>query len=124
MATTTVTLTPGSVLGLENEKAVWPVNVDEIEIPVFDTGVFINEMAKLDILPEKLHDVTDEEKSDFKQNPENLLVKAQEQAPDSLEEGTWRGTQLALTKIYELIEKRYGSISQHARRVGRWCFLR
>ena len=106
MATSTITLTPGAVLGQTDEKTMWPANPEDLHIPLLDSGVFINELAKLGILPAKLLNVTDDEKLESKQNPENLLVKAQEQAPKPLEEGTWRGTQLALTKIYELIEKR------------------
>lgn len=107
MTTTAITLTPGAVLGLDNEKTMWPADPEDLLIPIWDTGVFINEMAKLDILPAKLRNFTDDDKVELEQNPENLLAKAQEQAPDSLKEGTWRGTQLGLTKIYELIEKRY-----------------
>lgn len=107
MTTTAITLTPGAVLGRENEKTVWPADPEDLLIPIWDTGVFINEMAKLEILPAKLRNFTDGDKVELEQNPENLLAKAQAQAPDSLKEGTWRGTQLGLTKIYELIEKRY-----------------
>lgn len=106
MATSTITLTPGAVLGQIDEKTIWPADPEDLHIPVFDTGVFINELAKLEILPAKLLNVTDDEKLESKQNPEHLLVKAQEQAPGPLKEGTYRGTQLALTKVYELIEKR------------------
>jgi hypothetical protein len=108
MTTQAITLNPGAVLGQHHEKTVWPAHPEDLHIPVFDTGVFINEMAKLQILPRKLDKLTDNDKLALRQNPENLLENAQAQAPDSLREGTWRGTQLALTKIYELIEKRYG----------------
>lgn len=107
MATSIVTLTPGGVLGKQDGKSAWPAHPEDLQIPLFDSGVFINELAKLEILPAELENITSEDKSEFKQNPENLLSKAHEQASESLKEGTWRGTQLALTKIYELIEKRY-----------------
>ena len=106
MTTETITLTPGAVLGLSDEKTIWPAHPEDLHIPSFDTGVFINEMAKLEILPAKLRNVTDDDKLDFMKNPETLLVKAQAQAPDSLKEGTYSGTQRGLTKIYELIERR------------------
>ena len=106
MTTDTITLTPGAVLGLSDEKTMWPAHPKDLRIPSFDTGVFINEMAKLEILPAKLRSVTDDDKLNFQKNPETLLVKAQAQAPDSLREGTYSGTQRALTKIYELIERR------------------
>ena len=108
MTTTAIILNPGAVLGQHDEKIVWPAHPEDLHIPLWDTGGFINEMAKLRILPGKLDKLTDGDKSELQQNPENLLEKAQAQEPDSLREGTWRGTQLALTKIYELIEKRYG----------------
>ena len=108
MTTEAVTLTPGAVLGLTN-NTTWPTHPDNLQIPILDTGIFINELAKLKILPAKLRNFSDDDKLELEQNPENLLVKAQAQAPKSLEEGTYRGTQLALTKIYELIEKRYSN---------------
>ena len=107
MSTTGITLNPGAVLGQNDGKTLWPAHPEDLKIPLWDTGVFINEMAKLDILPQKLDDLTEKDELEFQQNPENLLQKAQAQAPDSISEGTWDGTQLALTKMYELIEKRY-----------------
>lgn len=112
--TTTTILNPGIVLSQDDEKTAWPKHPEDLDIPYFDTGVFINEMAKLHILPEKLKQFTDDEKLELQQNPEILLEKAQAQAPAALEEGTYRGTQLALTKIYELIEKRYDIITEPA----------
>jgi hypothetical protein len=100
-------MTMNVVLGQPDEKIVWPAHPDDLQIPVFDTGVFINEMAKLKILPKRLKNLSDKDQSELRQNPENLLEKAQEQAPKALTEGTYRGTQLALTKIYGLIEERY-----------------
>ena len=97
---------PGAALGQLDEKTMWPSHPRDIHIPNWDTGVFINKMAKLSILPKKLDNISQDERVGFQQNPEILLVKAQNQAPDSLSEGTWHGTQLALVKIYELIEKR------------------
>ena len=106
MTTHTITLTPGAVLGLSDEKTTWPAHPEDLHIPTFDTGVLINELAKLEILPARLRNVTDDDKLNFQKNPEIFLEKAQAQAPDSLNEGTYSGTQRALTKLYELIEKR------------------
>ena len=103
------TLTPGTVLGQIDEKVTWPRDPNELPLATWDTGVFINELAKLEILPDKLGDFTEHDRQSLQQNPEKLLGKAQDQAPPPIVEGTYRGTQLALTKIYELIEKRYTS---------------
>lgn len=62
MAASTITLTPGAVLGQIDEKNIWPANPEDLHIPLFDTGVFINELAKLHILPAKLLNVTEDEK--------------------------------------------------------------
>jgi hypothetical protein len=102
---TTTTLNPG--FGPRDEKSQWPEHPADLHIPVFDTGVFINEMASLKILPKKFKDFDDKDEKNLQQNPENLLEKAFEQAPSPLTEGTYRGTQLALTKMYQLVEGRY-----------------
>ena len=104
--TTAVKLTPGAVLGKEAEQTEWPENAEDVLIPLFDTGVFINELAKLHALP-GVANVEIKDPKKLLDAPENLIGKAQEDAPDSLREGTWRGTQLALTKAYELLESRY-----------------
>lgn len=85
----------------------WPAKVQDCLVPVFDTGVFVTELAKNDLLPKKLTGLTEQDLEDAKRNPETLLQKANEQAPDQLSEGTYRGTQLALTKVYDIIEKKY-----------------
>lgn len=113
-------LTPGvavvaepafSAAGLEKSEGEWPSDVNKVPIPVFDTGVFVTELINEDILPKKFDTtLTDEEHSAFQDNPETLLEKAKQQAEcraDQFVEGTYRGTQLALTKIYDLIEKKY-----------------
>ena len=100
-------LTPGSVLGHLDEKSEWPEDVEDLALPVFDQGVFINELAKNGFLPAKLSLTDKIDQLQLQSNPGLLQAKAEEQAPDSLTEGTWHGTQLALTKIYDLIEKRY-----------------
>ncbi|KAI1261719.1 Lipoxygenase [Xylariaceae sp. FL1019] len=120
-----INLTPGTVVGAvpgptegmpENEKE-WPLDVNAVPIPVFDTGVFITEMINNDMLPKKFDTpLTVDEKSAIQNNPEILLEKAKNDGnrPDQLLEGTYRGTQLALTKIYDLIEKKYGSFMDTA----------
>jgi hypothetical protein len=71
------------------EKSVWPPHPDDLLIPVWDTGAFINEMAKLEILPQKLTGPTDSDQTEVQQNPETLLEKAQEQAPDGTSYSTF-----------------------------------
>jgi hypothetical protein len=100
-------MSPNPVGGQINEKSKWPAHPDDLFIPLFDTGVFLNEMASLEILPKKSTDHTQGDSKEHWWNPENLLEKLKVRAPDSLREGTYRGTQLALTKIYSLIEGRY-----------------
>lgn len=102
----------GIVVVQERTEGDWPADVEKVPIPAFDTGVFITELINKNLLPQKLsQQLTDEEKSAVSDNPEVLLEKARESKnrPNSLKEGTYRGTQLALTKVYDLIEKKYGS---------------
>ena len=68
-----------------------------------DTGVFINELTNLGLLPDK-HEIVP-----FSLGPETTAGgKTTEQAPvpDTSQEVTYRGTQLALLKTYEIIEHR------------------
>lgn len=103
-----VMLTGGAVLGLkEPQDEKWPLSVDAVPIPAFDSGVFITELINEKMLPKKFSGgLTDDERTAGQQNPETLLDKAQvpENRHQSLEEGTYRGTQLAMTKAYNLIE--------------------
>lgn len=107
MAQNATTLTPGVVLGYPEVQGKWPRDPEKLAVNNIDTGVLINELADIELLPKKLESLSDGEKEDFEQNPENLHWKAYEQGPSPIEEGTYRGTQLALTKIYDLIEQRY-----------------
>jgi hypothetical protein len=103
-----VPLNAGTVSGsieVVNEKP-WPLDVEDCLVPVFDTGVFVTELSNVDLLPKRLEGLTRHDLDEAKKNPESLLSKASEQAPDSLTEGTYRGTQLALTKVYDMIEKK------------------
>jgi hypothetical protein len=116
-----VLLTPGVVIGvgstppLDPEKqpeGEWPSDVRRVPIPVFDTGVFIAELINEELLPKKLKNApTADEKAAIQENPEVLLELARNDPnrADQLLEGTYRGTQLAITKIYDLIEKKYGN---------------
>lgn len=107
MAEITTPLNPGVVLGHPNVEGKWPEDPAKLALNSFDTGIFINELADIKLLPEKLESVSDDEKKAFAENPENLNRKASEQGPAPIKEGTYRGTQLALVKIYDLIEQRY-----------------
>ncbi|CAJ2512930.1 Uu.00g010490.m01.CDS01 [Anthostomella pinea] len=115
---TPIVLTPGLAVGatLDDEKQ-WPMDVNEVPIPVFDTGVFITELINNDMLPKMFENpLTEDEKSSLQDNPEVLLERAKNDAnrADQLLEGTYCGTQLALTKIYDLIKKKYGSFMDTA----------
>ncbi|GFG20465.1 seed linoleate 13S-lipoxygenase-1 [Aspergillus udagawae] len=100
MAQNTTPLTPGVVLGYPDVQGKWPSNPEDLAVGDIDTGVLINELSELKLLPGKL--------KVFEPNPEILQWKAYEKGPP-IEEGTYRGTQLALTKIYNLIEQRFSS---------------
>ncbi|OQE27015.1 hypothetical protein PENFLA_c006G02703 [Penicillium flavigenum] len=82
---------------------------EQLAVNGIDSGVFINELANIEILPRSLKSLSDGEKKSFGQNPENLHWKAHEQGPSPMREGTYRGTKLALTKAYDLIEQRFMS---------------
>ncbi|OJJ00337.1 hypothetical protein ASPVEDRAFT_165036 [Aspergillus versicolor CBS 583.65] len=74
-----------------------------------DTGVFINELTNLGLLPDK-HEIVP-----FSLGPETTAGgKTTEQAPvpDTSQEVTYRGTQLALLKTYEIIEHRHHSFME------------
>lgn len=117
MAQNATLLTPGVVLGHTDVQGDWPRDPEKLPVNEIDNGVFINELANTDHLPGKLEPLSDAEKKAFAQNPENLHRKAYEQGASPIEEGTYRGTQLALTKIYDLIEQRYlhSTFSAHRR---------
>lgn len=104
-----VTNPTGPVVVQKRTEGDWPADVEKVPIPAFDTGVFVTELINEDLLPKKLaQPLTEEERSAVRDNPEVLLEKARQDnnRPDSLKEGTYRGTQLALTKVYDLIEKK------------------
>lgn len=117
-STNAVTLTPGVVVGAtlkitEDRKSEWPADVERVPLPFWDTGVLLTELVNLNKLPARL-ELTDEDRKAAEANPEALFQKAQHQAPGALLEGTYRGTQLALTKTYQLIEQSYASFMDSA----------
>ena len=105
-----ISLSPGTIVGsithVTDEKREWPSDVEKAPIPSWDTGVFVTELANLDKLPAPFTDLTSDQEKASQANPESLLPKAQAQAPRALDEGTYRGTQLALTKMYQMVEQR------------------
>lgn len=113
-----VILTPGAAIGKKNAISIldpdkkqgeWPRDVEQVPLPIFDTGVFITELANKELLPKKFaNGLTDDERSDAVDNPESLIHKVWDDGnrAERLEQGTYRGTQLALTKTYDLIEKK------------------
>ncbi|KAJ5824678.1 hypothetical protein N7447_007018 [Penicillium robsamsonii] len=107
-------LTPGDVFGYTDTKGKWPRDPQQLAVNGIDSGVFINELANIELLPGKLESLSDGERKAFEKNPENLHWKAYKQGPSLIEEGTYRGTQLALTKIYDLIEQRFVSFMDAA----------
>lgn len=111
-------LTPGLVVGATfkfqgSDEREWPDDVEHVPLPFWDTGTFLTELVNLNRLPGKL-DLNDEEREAAQRNPEALFSKAQANAPKALQEGTYRGTQLALTKVYSLIESSYASFMDTA----------
>ncbi|KAJ5084204.1 hypothetical protein NUU61_008783 [Penicillium alfredii] len=74
-----------------------------------DTGVLLNELTNLSLMPKKV-DLAPHEQAAGEKNPESLIwTFAEKFEPERLPEGTYRGTQLALTKVYDLIEQRFSS---------------
>lgn len=55
-------------------------------------------------------DLSAKEEAKLDENPESLLAKAAEEAPKAFTEGTWEGTQMALTKMYNKVEYSYASM--------------
>ena len=91
---------------IEEQQPEWPPNVEDVPIPTFDSGVFVTELVNLAKLPKPLNNVTPHDQDAVQANPEVLLSKAHAKAPRAIGQGTYRGTQLALTKIYSMIEQR------------------
>ncbi|KAJ5968213.1 hypothetical protein N7501_004461 [Penicillium viridicatum] len=83
---------------------------DDDEEPIvndLDTGALVNELMRRDLMPKKV-DLNPHEKKCATNNPESLIWKFSAlEEPASEQEVSYRGTQLALTKVYDLIEQRY-----------------
>ncbi|KAJ5383001.1 hypothetical protein N7517_000912 [Penicillium concentricum] len=95
--------------GDTSTSSKWPKNPEEVVLNDMDTGALINELASLQLLPKKV-DLTPHQQAAWARNPGVLAYGAFEQKePVRIEKGTYRGTQLALTKIYDLIEQQYMS---------------
>ena len=104
-----IVLTPGVVLGktepvIGGEMSSWPENPADVPMAMWDSGVFITELINLHLSPKKIQitNLGEREQEDIGANPEALLAIVQ--MPPPIKEGTYRGTQLALTKMYELVE--------------------
>ncbi|MCJ1381109.1 hypothetical protein MMC17_004218 [Xylographa soralifera] len=109
-----VVLTPGVVLGktepvIGGETTSWPRDPEDVPMAMWDSGVFITELINLHLSPKKIQitNLLEREQEDIKANPEALLAIVP--VPPQIKEGTYRGTQLALTKMYELVETNYKS---------------
>ncbi|KAL2839813.1 lipoxygenase [Aspergillus pseudoustus] len=81
-----------------------------------NTGVFVNELTNLSLLPDTLQLDSRSEKSAYQKNPENLTWKFTSgvPAPDTSQEITYRGTQLALMKTYDIVEQRFHAFMEVA----------
>lgn len=87
---------------------------DEVSEPLvndLDTGALVNELMRRDLMPRPVDDLTPHEKGCAANNPESLIWKFSAAVPETEEPGdgaecSYRGTQLLLTKVYDLIEQR------------------
>lgn len=79
---------------------------EETPINDLDTGALVNELMHRDLMPKKV-DLNPYEQKCAANNPESLIWKfSAVEEPESEQEVSYRGTQLALTKVYDLIEQR------------------
>ncbi|CAK3739816.1 Linoleate 9S-lipoxygenase 2 [Lecanosticta acicola] len=109
----TIALTPGVLTGAADnptpsDDREWPEDVERVPIPFWDTGIFLTELVNTKQVPMSL-DLSEDDRDALHTNPEALFHVARKNVPTILEEGTYRGTQLALTKVYQQIEKSYES---------------
>ncbi|KAF7197756.1 Arachidonate 15-lipoxygenase [Pseudocercospora fuligena] len=114
----TVALTPGVIVkatdtSTQSNQQQWPSNLEDFPIPALDTGVFLAELANVNKLPTGPN-YTDEERDAAHMNPESLFQKFLDIQISPIAEGTYRGTQLALTKICQQIESSYASFMNTA----------
>jgi len=72
-----------------------------------DTGALVNQMTAMKMVPKPV-DLTSHERKIAANNPETLIwTFAEKPMSETAPKGSYRGTQLAMTKVYDLIEKKY-----------------
>lgn len=98
---------------MERERE-WPADVHKVPLPFWDTGVLHTALLGLGGVPGHVNGLSKEAGDAFYDGSEALLAMAKETAPPQAEYGTYRGAQLALTKVYNMIEQRYSSYMDHA----------
>ena len=76
-----------------------PPTVDQFHFREWDKGVFAIELAQLSLFPRALP--TDDA---VENNPESLMSGIE--VPEPIKKGTFHGTALALTEMYDRIEQR------------------
>ncbi|KAJ5827690.1 hypothetical protein N7447_004453 [Penicillium robsamsonii] len=92
----------------------WPKNPEEVVLNDMDTGALINELADLRLLPKKVDVTPHQQEAWAKKSGVLASVAFESNQQVRIEEGTYRGTQLALTKVYDLIEQQYMSFTDVA----------
>ncbi|KAJ5263942.1 hypothetical protein N7478_011547 [Penicillium angulare] len=97
--------TPNKLGGIEDEAQGEPVLND------MDTGALFNQLTKLNLMPKKVNFTPNEKKSGSKNSDDLLCMVAATYESPKIPEGSYRGTQLALTKVYDLIEQRFMSFT-------------
>jgi hypothetical protein len=84
----------------------WPKNPEDAVVNEMDTGALINELETLDIVPKNIS-LNSQEQKVIQKNPEKFMWALYEDVkPHRVQTGTYRGTQLALNKVYDLVEQR------------------
>jgi hypothetical protein len=81
---------------------------EALPLNCIDTGVYVNELTNLEMLPDTTQLDTSADKTAYLKNPESLTWRFTSgvPAPDTSQEVTYRGTQLALLKTYDIVEHR------------------
>ena len=76
-----------------------PPTVEKVHLKEWDKGVFASELSKLLIFPRKVSLA-----GAIDGNPESVMPP--DEVPPPIKEGTFHGTQLALTELFNRIEHR------------------
>jgi hypothetical protein len=98
--------TPSKLESPENEEQEEQGEPEPV-LNEMDAGALVNELTNLNLMPKKV-DLTPHEQEACTKNPESLIYTfSAKLEPERVPEGSYRGTQLALTKVYDLIEQRY-----------------